>query len=359
MNKKRATPGNDNPTNSGKITIKHIAGISGFSFSTVAKALKNDPAIRMQTRDRIQKIADDLNYYPNRAARTLRNSRTHIIGVILNDVKNPFYAEIYSVIEDVANRNGFTMFLCDSNFDFRLERENILAMMSHGVEGLIMSPVNEQSENLELLIRNHINTVIIDCKPENQRFSSVYANHEEAATLAVSYLLDRGHRDILLLNGPSFLSSSNWFLFGYTSALKARGIPVREDLIEHMPIAPEYAYGFLKNVLQPANSLDPPKIDGASFTAIVTLSDMLALGVYRAARDIGFGIPRDYSIVGYDNIFAAEYVFPPLTTVNQPKREIGERSIRLLLKQISSHKSMTENEILEPHLIERESVQAR
>jgi LacI family transcriptional regulator len=339
-----------------KTTIKHIAETSGFSFSTVAKALKNDSVIRAETRASIQKIADDLNYYPNRLARGLRSSATRTVGVILNDVKNPFYAEIYGVIEDVLNRRDYTMLLCDSSFDTTLEKKNILAMLSHGVDGLIVSPLDEASQNLDLLATHGVRAVILDCKPQNASLSYVYPNHEMAASLAVNHLIENGHRDILLLNGPEGLSSSRRFLAGYQSTLEKQGIPLRPELIIHTQISPEHASACITEILAGTFSSGGRRLRPNDFTAVVTLSDLLALGVYKSVKAARLSIPDDYSVVGYDNIFATEYVCPPLTTINQPKKETGLFSIELLLRAIKNPNMPPENLVLNPHLIDRDSV---
>ncbi|MDY0371768.1 MAG: LacI family DNA-binding transcriptional regulator, partial [Sphaerochaetaceae bacterium] len=144
------------------VTIKFLADIAGVSFSTVAKALHNDPAINIDTRRRIQKIAAEYNYRPNILAKGLRNRRTKTIGVILNDLQSPFYSEIYKAIGDVLEQKGYTMFLADSKYEEELEKKNISTMIGQGVEGLIVSSVSEASKNIALLLRESVKTVFID-----------------------------------------------------------------------------------------------------------------------------------------------------------------------------------------------------
>ncbi len=135
------------------VTIKFLAQKAGVSFSTVAKALNDDPTININTRKRIQSIAKEYNYTPNILAKGLRSRRTMAIGVILNDLQSPFYSEIYKAIGDLLNQKGYTMFLADSNYNVERERKNILTMISQGVEGLIISSVSENSSNIDLLIK--------------------------------------------------------------------------------------------------------------------------------------------------------------------------------------------------------------
>jgi len=333
-----------------KVTIKHIAKLAGVSFSTVAKALRNDSVVNVKTREKIHKIASEVNYYPNLLAKGLKNKKTKTIGIILNDLKNPFYSEIYKVIGDILNEKDYTMLLCDSNYDQKLERKNIITMLSNGVEGLIISPINESSDNIKFIIESGLKAVFIDSLPEFHNINYVYVNHERAAFLAAEHLILNGHKDILLLNGPEELSSSQHFLRGYLQALSKYKIKQEENLITFSDISIKSGNEALKTIFE--NKV----ISEVGITAIMSLSDLLAIGVYEAAKEMHFNIPDDISVIGYDNIFATNYMHPPLTTVHQPKNRTGLYSINILLDQIISDSQEFKKIIIDPILIERESV---
>jgi len=333
------------------VTIKHIAEYAGVSFSTVAKALRNDPVVNKKTKDKIHDIAQKFNYYPNILAKGLRSKKTKTIGIILNDLQSPFYSEIYKVIGDILNEQGYTMLLCDSNFDLELEKKNIITMISQGVDGIIISTVNEKSDNIKIILDNDLKAVFIDNIPEFPDTNYVYANHEEAASLAVQHLVENGHREILLLNGPEVLSSSHHFLKGYREKLFESGIEVKQDLLRFIDISVEKSQDTINNIFSGKDS-----ITKKDFTAILTISDITAIGVYEAAQNLHFSIPDDYSIIGYDNILATKYLAPPLTTVHQPKKRTGEYSTNLILEQIKNDSKELKKIILSPKLIVRESV---
>ncbi len=333
------------------VTIKHIAEYAGVSFSTVAKALRNDPVVNEKTRVKIHYIAREFNYYPNILAKGLRSKKTKTIGIILNDIQSPFYSEIYKVIGDVLNKQGYTMILCDSSFDLELEKKNITTMISQGVEGIIISSVSEKSDNIQIILDYDLKTVFIDNIPEFSNINYVYVNHEEAASLAVEHLIENGHRDILLLNGPEGLSSSQHFLKGYMEKLRASGIEIKNELIRFIGISVEESLDTLKNIFFGKDS-----ITKKDFTAIMTLSDVIAIGIYEAAQQLQFAIPDDYSVIGYDNILATKYLAPPLTTIHQPKKRTGLYSINLLLEQINNDSKELKKIILSPELIVRGSV---
>ncbi len=333
------------------ITIKFLAQKAGVSFSTVAKALHDDPSINIHTREKIKTLAIKYNYKPNILAKGLRNKRTKTVGVILNDLQSPFYSEIYKAIGDVLNKKGYTMFLADSNYDVQLERKNIITMLSQGVEGLIVSSVNEDSENIELLAKESVKTVFIDNRPKRRDICCVYVDHETAANLAVNHLLSMGHRNILLLNGPEHLPSSQHFLTGYRKSLEEHGVPFREHLVKHNYIGIDETCLQMERIIKGQESVGP-----GDFTAIATLSDVIAIGIYEAALSLHFSIPETYSVVGYDNILATKYLNPPLTTINQPKQQTGLYAANILLDCIEQRASEKVQIILNPELLVRSSV---
>jgi LacI family transcriptional regulator len=332
-----------------KITIKNIAQLAGVSFSTVGKALHNDPLVNNVTKKKILKIAKELNYYPNLLAKELRSKKTETIGVIFNDLKNPVYSEIIKAIEEILNNLNYTMLLCDSNFQEKLERKNIITMLSKGVAGIIISPVNENSENIELIIENNLKAVFLDCIPNFPNISYVYVNHENAAFLATEYLIKNGHKNILLLNGPEDLSSSQHFLNGYLKAFTNYHIKPIEDFIKYINISTSSGFKTFKAIIEEKH------INNINFTAIVTLSDLIALGIYKAVNELDLKIPENFSIIGYDNIFCTEFLNPPLTTIHHPKTTTGQNSANMLIDQINN-KTESKQIVLEPRLIERGSV---
>ena len=334
-----------------KVTIKYIADIAGVSFSTVGKALRGEPVVHPRTRDRILKIAEDLNYYPNFHAISLKTKKTKTIGIILNDLKNPFFSNVYKVIADTLNKKGYTMLLCDSDYNLELERTNIITMLSKGADGIIISPVNEKSDNIKLIIESDIQAVFIDSIPEYTDVNYVFVNHKRAGFLSTEYLITKGHKNILLLNGPENFSPSKHFLRGYESALIHYNIEPNKKLQINSDISIEDGYQVFKEKYTVRRT-----VNNIAFTAVIALSDLLALGIYEAALELGFKIPDDYSVIGYDDIFAVKYVHPPLTTVHQPKIRIGEKSVNILLEKINNNNEEYEKIILEPNLIVRSSV---
>ncbi|MBU2563759.1 MAG: substrate-binding domain-containing protein, partial [Actinobacteria bacterium] len=191
----------------------------------------------------------------------------------------------------------------------------------------------------------------IDSVPDYEKINYVYVNHEIASFIATEYLIKNGHKNILLLNGPYQLSSSKVFLKGYLKALKKYDIKPNRALIKYTDLSIDKGYEIFKKIYK-NNSI----VNNINFTAIISLSDLLAIGIYKASKEIGFIIPGDYSVIGYDNILTTSYLNPPLTTLHAPKIRVGKYSANILLNQIEGRDIEYKKIILKPRLVERGSV---
>jgi LacI family transcriptional regulator len=334
-----------------RVTIKDIAEKAGVSFSTVGRAMRNEPLVRKNTKKKIIKIAEELGYFPNLQAKSLRSNKSKTIGVILNDLKNPFYPDFIRTIGEILTKMDYTMLLADSNLNLRLEKKNIVTMLSKNVDGILFSPINKESDNIDIIRKNSIKTVFIDCYPDIGNIDYVYGNHERQAFIATEHLIKNGHKNILLLNGPSRLSSSNLFLEGYIKALSHYNIKKREELIKHMDMKIKEGYELFEKIYK-----DKSIVANINFTAILTLSDLIAIGIYQAVKKLNLKIPEDYSIIGCDNTFTAEHLTPPLTSVYVSKTETGKKSIKMLMDKINGEDNKNSKIVLKPKLKKRGSV---
>lgn len=336
-----------------RVTIQHIAEIAGVSISTVSRALREDSTANEKTANRIIEIANQVGYYPNLLAKGLRQNKTFNIGIIFNDLNNPFYTEILSEIGIVLNEKKYSSFICYSHYNLDQERQNIISLLAKKVDGIIISPIDEKSENIKILSQNNVEAIIIDSFPYFKNHSYVYSNHHMGVELATEYLIKNGHRTILLITAPAQEKiKATHFIKGYIHTLKKHKIPVREELIiQSEELSIESGYETFKKLL--TENIKGKNID---FTGIVTISDLLAIGIYKVANELGFSIPGNYSIVGYDNIEVTSALTPPLTTIHQPRKRIGRESILLLLNNIEHEERDVKNISFEPHLVVRGSV---
>ena len=336
-----------------RVTIQYIAEIAGVSISTVSRALREDSTANEKTASRIIEIANQVGYYPNLLAKGLRQNKTFNIGIIFNDLNNPFYTEILSEIGIVLNEKKYSSFICYSHYNLDQERQNIILLLAKKVDGIIISPIDEKSENIKILAQNNVEAIIIDSFPYFKNHSYVYSNHRMGVELATEYLIKNGHRTILLITAPAQEKiKATHFIKGYIHTLKKHKIPVREELIiQSEELSIESGYETFKKLL--TENIKGKNID---FTGIVTISDLLAIGIYKVANELGFSIPGNYSIIGYDNIEVTSALTPPLTTIHQPRKRIGRESILLLLNNIEHEEAVVKNISFEPHLVVRGSV---
>ncbi len=336
-----------------RVTIQYIAEIAGVSISTVSRSLREDSTANEKTTSRIIEIANQVGYYPNLLAKGLRQNKTFNIGIIFNDLNNPFYTEILSEIGIVLNEKKYSSFICYSHYNLDQERQNIILLLAKKVDGIIISPIDEKSENIKILSQNNVEAIIIDSFPYFKNHSYVYSNHRMGVELATEYLIKNGHRTILLITAPAQEKiKATHFIKGYIHTLKKHKIPVREELIiQSEELSIESGYETFKKLL--TENIKGKNID---FTGIVTISDLLAIGIYKVANELGFSIPGNYSIVGYDNIEVTSALTPPLTTIHQPRKRIGRESILLLLSNIEHEEAVVKNISFEPHLVVRGSV---
>jgi LacI family transcriptional regulator len=336
-----------------RITLQHIAEIAGVSISTVSRAIRGDTTTSDTTAKRILEIAKQVGYYPNLLAKGLRQNRTHTVGIIFNDLNNPFYTEILSEIGKVLNERNYASFICYSHYDSDQERHNIVSLLAKKVDGIIISPIDEKSENLQLLTQNNVESIVIDSYPYFKDLCYVYSNHQRGVELAAECLIKSGHRNIMLMTAPmNERIKASHFISGYRNSMTKYGIPVNDNLIIQIEDqSMECSYEVFKKLLT-ENVVDI----NLDFTAIITISDILAIGIYKVANELGFSIPGNYSIVGYDNIEVTSALTPPLTTIHQPRKRIGRESISLLLSNIENTDREVKNIVFEPHLVIRGSV---
>lgn len=332
-----------------KVNIKFLAKVSGLSPITVSRALRKTLGVSIKNIKLVNDLAKQYNYYPDLIAKNLRLNKTNTIGVIFNDVKNPFYSDVLWAINEKLHESKYSTIICFSNWDINLEKENIINLISKKVDGIIISPVSGKDDNLKLIIDRNIETVFVDSVADFEGISYSSTDHKKAGYLSTSYLIECGHKDILLISVMPKSSFSNQFIEGYKEAIINNKLKLKENLIIQLPDTSfENCYIFLKDKLMDK---------GTSFTGVVFISDFLAISFYRAVNELGFKIPEDYSIIGFDNLDIASALSPPLTTINQSRIDIGHEAVRLLLYNLNNPNNRVFKKVINnPYLVLRNSV---
>ena len=329
-------------------TIREVAESAGVSYATVSHVINNTRFVSQETRERVEAAMTALNYRPNALARSLRQGKTNTIGLVLPDSANPFFAEISRSIEDEAFKRGYSVFLCNTELDTQRELFYVDVMSKKQVDGIIFVAAGDQADSIDFLIRRNMPVVMIDRDLPDVQIDVVLTDHQLGGMLATRHLIELGHTRIACIAGPSSITPSAERITGYRKALEEAGLTYDENLLfrgdYHAQSGMEITHSILNMEPRP--------------TAIFALNDLMALGALRAASEAGYSVPRDLAVVGYDDLEIAHFTNPPLTTIAQPKKEIGAQAIQQLVDRIARKNDPPCRAVLPPELIIRRSTQA-
>ena len=338
-----------------RTTIKDIANYTGFSVTTISLVLNGKAdKIPKSTKDIIFDAVEKLNYRPNQIAVGLVKKRTKTIGLVISDVSNVFFSNLAKGVEDECRRNGWNLILCNTNDLHKRDLEYIQVLADKGVDGILFcmsldSDKKRALESVDLMKKLKVPFVMIDRFLEEVDCCSVIVNHRSGGYAATKHLLELGHRNIACVAGPLALEDSQHRLKGYKEALEEFGVSYDPDLVyegnydrESGGEAVEYILGLSKKV-----------------TAIFSFNDMSAYGVYNRLKRHNYYIPRDMSLVGYDDIFFSEILDVPLTSVSQPVYDMGVEAVLQIISEIDSGVKSKKCITFQPKLTVRESTQRR
>jgi LacI family transcriptional regulator len=329
-----------------KVTIKEVAQAAGLSPTTVSRYLNRDIVLPTASAARIDEAVRLLDYRPNRLARNLSLGKSHIIGLIIPEISNPFFANLASAVEDVAFAAGYGVLVCNTHNDVEREFSYLRLLSSRQLDGIVFLTCQaDNPELLSILSQNHP-VVLVDEDIEGVLAPRVFSENRTGACLATRYLLEHGHRRIGFIGGPENLLSSRERFAGFTTALSDQGTPAQARLVRFGRYTTDFGREVATEFLRSRN---PP-------TAIFATSDYVALGVLHAATDLGVPVPRKLSLVGFDDMPFAAFLSPPLTTVRQPIRELGKSGTDMLFQLINGELSNAPTLRLPVQLIERGSV---
>jgi len=303
-------------------TIRDVAKLAGVSINTVSRVLNNKGEISPEVRESVLKAARELGYRPNRSAQRLRRrSKTQVVGTIVADISNPFFAAVLKGVEAKAYEHGYTVIIGDSREDEEREAALVDAMLAERVEGLLIAPVLKESSVLsELSSTSQLPIISFARYPANSRVPYVVPDGFQGGYLATKHLLEQGYENVLLVNGPQSDATAHDRLKGYEKALKEHGIKFRAKLVRFGAMTIEDGVRLGKDLLQLS---DPP-------LGVHAFSDYVALGILSAAEKLGLAVPEELGIVGFDDVLFSRYLTPPLTTIGVPKEELGEQAFELL-----------------------------
>lgn len=328
-------------------TLRDVAKLAGVSKATAARVMNGDvDLVREPTRERVMNAVQRLGYERHAIAGSLRSMRTYMLAVSIPDITNPFWPEVARGVQDAVESSGYTVVLMNNDWDAIRERKHLKQMRQKQFDGLIINPTGTLNADL---LELHIPVVLLASGESYPDFDTVSSDSAQAVRLAMVHLIGLGHRRIGLIAGPSRRRKSYTHRDTYIKLCREHDLAIDPALIIETTFSQEGGYTAMQQLL------DLPQHP----TAIFAVNDIIALGALRAAQTAGINIPRDISIIGMDDIFAAATSYPPLTTIAKPKYDIGATAARFLLERIRGEEiDTTRHPLLPCTLVHRQSTAA-
>lgn len=329
-------------------TIYDLAKKTGFSITTVSKALNNYKDVSKKTRAKILQAAEEMDYLPNAHAQSLSTKKSWAIGVMFSEanevgMKHPFFNGIIESFRHATEEHGYDLIFVSRNL-----RNRDMSYLEHfkhrAVDGIVVICSDRMDEQVQELMQSDIPIVVVDMDSAN--CSVVYSDNTAGARLAVEYLYGLGHRAIAHIAGDSSIDAGAARIKGYELAMHALELPIQPGYLVN---AGFFSVEEGKQAMEKLLQLESPP------TAVFVAGDQMAIGAIEAVHEYGLRVPEDISIIGYDDIEMIKYITPKLTTIRQDTDEIGEAAAELLLEQMTAKERRTERRIIPVRLIERAS----
>lgn len=334
-----------------QVTIYDIAKEAKVSVATVSRVLNGTAPVKDSTRAKIEQLIQRYNFQPNAMARSLLKKETGIIGIIVPDLTNPFFPEVFAGAEEEAQQSGHTFLLCNTTGDYLKESEYLSIMREKRVDGTIflggrinLRNCEEEMEQELIQHANTIPTVLVNGGLRNADMIRVVTDESRGTALAVQHLCELGHTRIGFIGGESHMTTTSIKLRAFRKTLKDAGIAIREEWV--LPDSFSIDSGKLQ-MLKLLKMKERP-------TAVFCVNDYTAIGAIKAAVESGLKVPDDLSVVGFDDIPLSHHFIPELTTVSQQATELGRRAVQVLRSMMNQQK-VKKLTSLEPQLIVRQS----
>ncbi|WP_342322872.1 ribose operon transcriptional repressor RbsR [Kosakonia sp. BYX6] len=327
-------------------TMKDVARLAGVSTSTVSHVINKDRFVSEAICEKVEAAIKTLNYAPSAIARSLKLNQTRTIGMLITASTNPFYSELVRGVERSCFERGYSLVLCNTEGDEQRMNRNLETLMQKRVDGLLLLCTETHQPSKAIMQRYpSIPTVMMDWAPFDGDSDLIQDNSLLGGMMATQHLINKGLTRIACITGPLDKTPARLRLEGYREAMARAGLTIREgDEIES-----DFEFGGGFEAMQSLLAMNERP------QAVFIGNDAMAVGAYQALYQAGLKIPQDMAIVGYDDIELARYMTPPLTTIHQPKDELGELAIDVLIHRIAEPELQQQRLQLTPVLMERGS----
>ncbi|PEN08904.1 LacI family transcriptional regulator [Longimonas halophila] len=335
-----------------KTTIKDVAERAGVSSATVSNVMNDKGKVSESTRKTVLKAVEALNYRPNASAqRRLQKGTRSSIGLVVKEIHNPYFADVTVGVQKKAEEEGYEIMLSSSEGRRETERGIVELFVEKDVDGIIINPLLDREADLSHLFelkRRNIPFVLLE-EVHGLKASLVDIDNVEAAQELTTYLIDRGHEDIIHFSGPEYSMHSEERVQGFRRTFFESGLVYSEDYVVRAGAHLRDGYETGMTYFQETDRADWP-------TAVTCYNDLVAIGLLRALRELEVSVPEEVSVAGFDNIEICEYAPVPLTTIGVPTEEMGQTAVEVLLRHIESEGDHTPEVVnLEPKMTVRAS----
>lgn len=329
-----------------RVTISDVAHLAGVSKSTVSHVINQTRFVEAETKERVLKAIEDLNYRPSRVAQSLTTNKTYTIGIIVSDITNHYFGELIRSIEIVLDAKGYSLIVCNTDEQLERERAYLELLTSQQVDGIIAAATSQNWDELFETHLKNIPIVFLDRKfDEFANFTFVGANNYAGAYMGTEHLIQQGHTEIGILAGFQRLSSMRERVRGYKDALAQHGIAVRDEWIVYSELAVDAGCQAATQIL----SLPQRP------SALLVNNNLLSLGALTCIRQLGLSVPQDVALVGFDDHPWAAVSAPPLTVIRQPVDLLGKKSAEMVLGLLEGKPVEPNVLVLDCELVVRES----
>lgn len=330
-------------------TIRDVAALAGVSAGTVSNVLNRPSYVRAETRERVMHAIAELDFVPDQRSRQFRPGRTRSIGIAVAELGNPFFVDVALGAEEVCRENDLGVVLCNSGYDPVRESHNLDLLVQQRVQGVIISPVDENSSRLETLKDRGVPVIFVDRVGDDRDVWSVVVDDREGGRLAARHLVGQGHRRIAFLGHPHRSPKVKSRYEGAREIVNQSAGDITLELVSTSSWTVEE--GRRLGVLLAARPADKRP------TAVFCANDMLALGLTQELLRAGLNVPGDIAVIGYDNIGWAALGAVPLTTVSQPRTLLGRTAVEMMIRLIDPTGPLPEANhiVLKPELVIRDS----
>lgn len=329
------------------VNLKELAKLAGVHPSTVARVLNDDPHQRVSedVRSRIVALAHEYGYQPNHLARSLRTKRSFVVGTVIPDIANPFFAILFRGIEDALAARGYSVILANTDDDVNREQSSIAMLRGRQVDGLILATARRHDPSIDALAAAGFPFVMVNRHTDTNAGNAVMPDDYDGAIKAVEHLYALGHRHIAHIYGSDEMSTGHLRRVGYEEGMRRHNLPIDPKLIVSGSFREQGGYEAMQRLLTLAQ---PP-------TAVFAVNDLAAVGATRALEERGLQVPRDVSVVGFNDLSTVVGPSRQLTTLHFPLHEMGRAAGERLLAELSSEPHMTESLVIPVELLVRES----